>query len=94
MHHIAINARDGIPRDAYVYHYSFNRSHLIVVVSVLFTTQQRLQYHAAIKSLASMKPFQHSRRNIRNLELYSQHQEGTTIRRKLDFTRGSSQVLA
>ena len=34
----------GLPRDAYVYHYLFNRSHLVDVVRVLFITQQRLQY--------------------------------------------------
>ena len=34
----------GLLRDAYVYHYLFNRSRLVVVVHVLFTTQQRLQY--------------------------------------------------
>ena len=34
----------GPPRDAYAYHYSFNRSRLVDVVHVLFTTQQRLQY--------------------------------------------------
>ena len=33
----------GPPRDAYVYHYSFNHSRLVDVVHVLFTTQQRLQ---------------------------------------------------
>ena len=44
MHRIAINARDGTPHDAYVYHYLFNRSRLVDVVCMLFTTQQRLQY--------------------------------------------------
>ena len=42
MHHIAINACDGTPHDVYVYHYSLNRSCLVDVVRVLFTTQQRL----------------------------------------------------
>ena len=32
------------PHDAYVYHYSFDRSRFVVVVRMLFTTQQRLQY--------------------------------------------------
>ena len=40
MHCIAINTRDGIPRDAYVYYFSFNRSHLVDVVRVIYTTQQ------------------------------------------------------
>ena len=35
----------GPPRDAYVYHYSFDHSRfVVVVVRMLFTTQQRLQY--------------------------------------------------
>ena len=44
MCRIGINARDGTPRGAYVYHYSFNRSRLVDVVCMLFITQQRLQY--------------------------------------------------
>ena len=32
MRCIAINARDGTPRDAYVYHYLFNCSRLVDVV--------------------------------------------------------------
>ena len=44
MRRIAINARDGTPHDAYVYHYSFNHSCLVDVVRMLFRTQRRLQY--------------------------------------------------
>ena len=44
MRRIAINTHDGIPHDAYVYYFSFNRSHLVYVVRVIYTTQQRLQY--------------------------------------------------
>ena len=44
MRRIAINTCDGIPRDAYVYYFSFNRSHLVDVVRMIYTTQQRLQY--------------------------------------------------
>ena len=54
----------GPPRDAYVYHYLFNRSRLVDVVCVLFTTQQRLQYQQKLR----LKSFQHSQRNIRNLD--------------------------
>ena len=34
----------GPPRDAYVYHYLFNRSRLDDIVRMLFITQRRLQY--------------------------------------------------
>ena len=39
MRRIAINTRD-----AYVYYFSFNRSYLVDVVRVIYTTQQSLQY--------------------------------------------------
>ena len=58
----------GPPRDAYVYHYSFNRSRLVnVVCNVIYNpTEVAIQ---VIKNLASMKPFQHSQQNILNLDI-------------------------
>ena len=61
-----INARDRTPRDAYVYHYLFNRSHLVDVTCVIYNPTEVVI--PAIKSLALMKPFQHLQQNIRNLD--------------------------
>ena len=58
---IAIIARDGIPYDAYIYHYSFNHSHLVDVVRTYVIYNPTEVAISVIKSLASMKPFQHSR---------------------------------
>ena len=64
MRRIAINARDRTPCDAYVYHYSFNRSHLVYVRSTCVIYKPTEVAIPAIKILALMKSFQHSRWNI------------------------------
>ena len=58
----------GPPHDAYVYHYSFDRSCFVVVVCMLFTTQLTEVEIPVFKSNTLMKSFQQSRRNIHNLD--------------------------
>ena len=57
----------GPPRDAYVYHYLFNCSRLVDVVCVLFILQSNRGCNTSYQK-PCLKPFQHSQRNIRNLD--------------------------
>ena len=88
----------------YVYHYLFNRYRLVDAVRIYNPTEVAIP---VIKSLALMKPFQHSRWNIHNLDSrvsnflmsilttrLATSRRNNCMRRKLDFARGLSQVLA
>ena len=93
----------GPSRDAYVYHYSFNHFGLVAVVRVLFTTNRGC--NTSYQSLALMKPLQHLRQNIRNLDgrvlsfLMSTRNVTCNIEKeplyekKLNFVRGLNRVL-
>ena len=66
--HIAINAGDETPRDGYVYYSLFNRFRLVDVVHTYDIYNPTKVVIPDIKSLISMKTFQHSRRNMHNLD--------------------------
>ena len=56
MHHIAINAHDAWdPHMMNMFIIMFNCSHLVVVVCMLFKTQQRLQYRLPKANLSSTR---------------------------------------